>query len=250
MKIGAQLYTLREQCDNAENIDAVFAQLSAVGYEYVQVSGIADIGAENLRRIADKHSLKIRLTHSQPDRVLNDTDALIEAHKIMGASYIGIGSMPDRYHADIDAFIRDFKPAAQKIAAAGMKFMYHNHDFEFAKINGKLIMEHLMDGFTADEMGFVLDTFWVQAGGADPAVWLKKLAGRVDTIHLKDFGMIPGTGRAMMPVMEGNMNWESILDACKDAGVRYAFIEQDDCNGEDPMDCLTISFNNLRAKGY
>ena len=266
MKIGAQLYTLRTFCDNEINIDETFKKVAAMGYEYVQVSGLADIGAANLREIADRYGLKIILTHSNQDRVINDTAALIEEHKIMGASYIGIGSMPGRYHNDIAAFVRDFKPAAQKIAAAGMKFMYHNHDFEFAKIDGKLMMEHLMDEFTAEEMGFVLDVFWVQAGGADPAAWLRKLAGRVDTIHFKDFGMLPGrmgeqqsgvgsatspeTGRAMMPILEGNMNWDAIFEACKDAGVQYAFVEQDDCNGVCPFECLQTSFDNLKAKGF
>jgi len=250
MKIGAQLYTLRDFCDNEANIDASFQKVAAMGYEYIQVSGVADIGAQNLRSIADKYNLKIILTHSNPDRVLNDTGALIEEHKIMGATYIGIGSMPGQYREDMAAFVRDFKPVAQKIAKAGLKFMYHNHDFEFAKIDGKLMMDHLIEGFSADEMGFVLDTFWVQAGGSEPALWLEKLAGRVNTIHFKDFGMMPEKGRVMMPVLEGNLNWPSIFAACKKAGVQYAFIEQDDCNGVSPFDCLETSLRNLQVQGF
>jgi len=249
MKIGAQLYTLREFCKDEAGIDESFAKVAAIGYKYIQVSGLADIGAANMRRIADKHGLSIILTHSAPARVLNDTDALIEEHKIMGASYIGIGSMPGEYRNDIAAFVRDFAPAARKIKAAGMQFMYHNHDFEFVKLEGKLLIDHIVDAFAAEDLGFVLDTFWVQAGGGDPAWWLRKLKGRVNTIHFKDFGIL-NDERAMMPVLEGNLNWPEIFAACVDAGVDYAFIEQDDCNGVCPFECLKTSFDNLHAKGF
>ena len=248
MKIGAQLYTLREFCKDEAGIDESFAKVAAIGYKYIQVSGLANIGAENMRRIADKHGLTIILTHSPAARVLNDTDALIEEHKIMGAGYIGIGSMPDEYRGDLAAFIRDFTAAAKKIKAAGLQFMYHNHDFEFVKLDGKLMIDHIVDEFDADTLGFVLDVFWVQAGGGDPAWWLRKLKGRVNTIHFKDFGIL-NDERAMMPVLEGNLNWPEIFAACKDAGVDYAFIEQDDCNGVCPFECLKTSFDNLHAIG-
>ena len=230
MKIGAQLYTIRDFCKSEAAIDESFSKIAAIGFEYIQVSGLADIGAANMRRLADKHGLSIILTHSNPERVKNDTAKLIEEHKIMGASYIGIGSMPGGYRTDVDAFLRDYAPAAQMIADAGLHFMYHNHHFEFEKLNGKLIMDALADGFAPSLMGFVLDTFWVQAGGADPALWLRKLKGRVNTIHFKDFGIANGDARIMLPVLEGNLNWCGIFEACKDAGVQYAFIEQDDCN--------------------
>ena len=253
MKIGAQLYTVRNFCQSEGDIDASFAKVAQMGYEYIQVSGLADIGAENMRRLADKHELKIILSHSSPDRVRLDTDKLIAEHKIMGADYIGIGSMPEGYRgsrAGVEAFIADFLPAAQNIAAAGLHFMYHNHDFEFAKIDGKLVFDYLVEGFSPREMGFVLDTFWVQAGGDDPAVWLKKLAGRLDTIHFKDYGMSADGKRIMLPILEGNLNWERIFAACEDSGAAYAFIEQDDCNGADPFECLKLSLDNLRARGY
>jgi len=253
MKIGAQLYTLRMFCQNEADIDDSLKKVAEMGYEYIQVSGLADIGAENLRRIADKYNLRIILTHTAPDRVLNDTDKVISDHKILGAKYVGIGSMLEHYHngrEGLEAFIRDFKPVAQKYAAAGMQFMYHNHDFEFQKIDGKLMIDYLVERFTPEELGFVLDTFWVQAGGADPTVWLKKLAGRVNTIHFKDFGISSEGNRLMKPVLEGNLNWDGIFAACDAAGVQYAFIEQDDCYDDNPFDCLRTSLVNLKAKGF
>ena len=108
----------------------------------------------------------------------------------------------------------------------------------------------------ADELGFTLDTFWVQAGGGDPAWWLKKLAGRTPCIHFKDMGFrsLPegnsvGRGRIMLPVGEGNMNNEAIIAAALENGAKYALVEQDDCNGEDPFDCLRRSYAYLTSRG-
>ena len=95
-------------------------------------------------------------------------------------------------------------------------------------------------------MGFTLDTFWVQAGGGDPAWWLRNLSGQVDCIHLKDFAY----GRRFAAVGEGNMNFEAIFAAAEDAGTKYMLVEQDDCYGEDPFDCLARSYKYLRSEGF
>jgi sugar phosphate isomerase/epimerase len=125
--------------------------------------------------------------------------------------------------------------------------MYHNHAFEFEKRDGKLLMDYLAEGFPADTMGFTLDTYWVQVGGGCPAAWLRKLKGRVDVIHLKDMSW-RGGNIYMSEIMEGNLDWPGIYAAGVEAGVKYAMVEQDDCYGADPFDCLRTSFNNWTAK--
>ena len=97
-----------------------------------------------------------------------------------------------------------------------------------------------------DEMGFTLDTFWVQAGGGDPAQWLEKLSGRVPCIHLKDYAY----GRKMAVIGEGNINFDRVFEKAESAGTEYMLVEQDDCNGEDPLDCLKRSYKYLHSLGF
>ena len=248
MKIGAQLYTVREFIQTAQDFAATIKKIADMGYEYVQVSAIGPIPPREVADICKSNGVGIIITHTRPpERIINDTEAVIEEHSIMGANYIGIGSMPDEYRSaeGIKRFIADFAPAAEKIHGAGMMFMYHNHAFEFEKFDGKLMMDHLADDFP--KMGFILDTYWVQAGGADPAAWLKKLTGRVPVIHFKDMAWAGGK-QLMAPVMEGNLNWESIFMAAHAAGAKYAMVEQDDCYGLDPFTCLKTSLDNLKSK--
>jgi len=246
MKIGAQLYTVREYTQTAADFATTIKKVADMGYEYVQVSAIGPIPAQEVADICKANGVGIAITHTSPARIKDETDAVIAEHKIMGANYIGIGSMPVDYRnkEGIGRFIADFTPAAEKIHAADMTLMYHNHAFEFEKFDGKLMMDYLVEDFP--KIGFTLDTYWVQAGGADPAAWLKKLSGRVGVIHFKDMAW-SGGNQLMAEVMEGNLNWESIFVASRSAGVKYAMVEQDNCYGADPFKCLKTSFDNLEG---
>ena len=95
-------------------------------------------------------------------------------------------------------------------------------------------------------MGFTLDTFWVQAGGGDPAQWIEKLSGRVPVIHLKDYAY----GRQMAVVGEGNINFGRVFEKAEAAGTQFMLVEQDDCHGEDPFECLRRSYEYLRSWGF
>ncbi|MBQ6540751.1 MAG: sugar phosphate isomerase/epimerase [Clostridia bacterium] len=250
MRVGAQLFTVREYCRDLEGFSETLKKVADIGYKYVQVSGTCPFEAKWLRDELDRNGLSCILTHTNPDAIKNDTAAVIENHKIFGSKLVGIGAMPGGFQkADPDAFINDFKPAARMIAESGLYFMYHNHQFEFAKDAGGItIMERLAAAFTPEEMGFTVDTYWVQFGGGDPAQWIKNLRGRVPAIHLKDMSIFENRQR-MAVVGEGNINFSRVLYEAENAGTEYLLVEQDDCNGEDPFECLKRSYRRLTSWG-
>ena len=251
MQIGAQLYTLRTYLQTESDIRLSLQKVAEMGYKIVQVSGMGKIDPHVLREICDELGLKIVLTHNAPERILYDTDKLIEEHNILGCDYIGLGGMPEKYRCDfwIDQFGKDFLEPAKKIAAAGKLFMYHNHDFEFERTSdGRLLIEHLLEQLPADLMGITLDTYWVQAGAADIYQWLDILKDRIPCVHLKDMAVKNRT-QLMAPVDEGNLNFPAILKKLQElGGTKYALVEQDICQGS-PFDCLKKSFDNLKAMG-
>lgn len=251
MKLGAQLFTIRQYTQTEADFDYSMGLVAGMGYKTVQISAIGPIKPEKVREICDKHGLEIVLTHTDPNRILNDTENVIKEHDILGCDYIGIGMMPEKYRNPewLWHFAADYKEAAKKIAAAGKLLMYHNHNIEFQKFDGKLVMDTLMESFAPDELGFTLDTYWVHLGGADVCTWLEKLRGRTPCIHLKDVA-VQGWEPIMAPVMEGNLDWDKILaTAERIGGIKYLLVEQDTCQGS-PFDCLNTSYQNLHAKGY
>jgi sugar phosphate isomerase/epimerase len=108
-------------------------------------------------------------------------------------------------------------------------------------------MEILIDKFNP-AIDFELDTYWAQAGGADPAMWIRKLAGRVPIVHFKDMALNEKWQPVFAPVGEGNLNWPGILSACRDAGVDWCVVEQDTCEG-DVFESVETSLKNLRGLG-
>ncbi len=248
MIIGAQLFTIRDFIQTEKDFYESMKKISQIGFTCVQLSSQGDIPVASMKKACDEFGLDIVTTHVKPsEMILSDINRVIEEHKILGARYVGLGSMPKEYKdgkEGIERFIADFTTPAKKIADAGMKFMYHNHNFEFEKIDGKLMFDYFIEGFPKELVGYTLDTYWVQAGGADPMHWLRKLSGRIDTIHFKDMCIVDREMR-MAPIMEGNLNWSEIFKAAKDGGAKWAFIEQDRCYDVDPFECLKTSFDNL-----
>ena len=143
-------------------------------------------------------------------------------------------------------FYLEFDDTIKKISENGKYFMYHNHASEFIKHNGKVILQHLAEHYSPDEVGFTLDTYWIQAGGGDPGYWIEKFSGRVPCIHLKDFAY----GGKMAVVGEGNINFDRVFEKAQAAGTKYMLVEQDDCNGENPFDCLKRSYEYLKSMGF
>lgn len=251
MQVGAQLYTVRTYTQNEKDLAFTLKQVAQMGYRTVQISAVGrNIPAKTIKKLCDDCGLSIVLTHTDVERMLGDIDGVIEDHEIMDCPYIGIGAMPERYRNKewVDHFVEDFKGVARAVAASGRLLMYHNHDLEFEKYDGKRIMDILLEGFTPEEMGITLDTYWVQAAGGDVCQWIRKLKDRIPCVHLKDMAVV-GHTPVMAPVLEGNMNFHGILEELKGSNCKYLLVEQDTCIGS-PFDCLRQSYENLKKLGY
>ena len=253
MKTGAQLYTVRAYTQTESDFALTISKIAKIGYKTVQISAIGNIPPETVREICDREGLEIVLTHSNPDRILHDTKALIREHDTLGCKYIGLGCMPEKYRTKewLHRFMQDFREPAKEIAAAGKLLMYHNHNLEFEAFEAeqlpdaaprKRIMEYLLEGFGPDELGITLDTYWVAAAGADVCQWIHLLKDRIPCVHLKDM-QVKGMTSFMAPVMEGN------LKALEETSCEYLLVEQDTCQGS-PFDCLETSYRNLKNTGY
>ncbi len=256
MRIGAQLYTVRSLCTTTEGLDAALRACAGMGYRAVQLSGVCAYDPMWMADRLAKYGLSAPLTHTAYRDIVDRTDEVIAAHKAFGASYVGLGSCPGFRESGCDpAFLEErlseLAPAVDRIAAAGLRFMYHNHDMEMARTpDGRTFLSVIADRFPAEAAGITLDCYWVAAGGGDPADWLRRLSGRVDCIHLKDM-VYCGRDRAvrMAPVGLGNINHEAILTEAMLAGTKYAFVEQDRTYETDVLTALRISLGNLRAMG-
>lgn len=250
--LAAQMYTVRAFTQTPEGIRESLKKVADIGYKAVQMSAWGPIAPELLAEYANETNLEICVTHIGFDRIVNDTEKLIAEHKIWDCDYIGLGAMPEEYRYTEEgfrAFAKAMAEPAKKIRDAGLHLVYHNHNFEMAKFNGKTGLEILMDETDPETFQFEMDTYWVAAGGGDPADWIRRLGGRMDIVHFKDMVYDPEKKAATFAeIGQGNHNWREILKACGEIGAKYHIVEQDTCKG-DPFDSLRISFEYLTKLG-
>ena len=248
--IAAQMFTLREFTKTPEDIARTLKKVSDIGYGAIQISAFGPCDPGEVARMVGDNGLAVASTHVGWDRFAERLDELIADHRLWGCKHPAIGGMPKQFRnpEGIVEFAELATHVGRKLAEAGMDFSYHNHAFELQKHEGKTWLETLYDHADPAVVKAEIDTHWIAAGGGDPADWIRKVAGRMPVLHLKDTVMV-GDERRFAEIGEGNLNWPAILAAAADAGVEWYCVEQDQCYDRDPFDSLKISLDNLRAMG-
>lgn len=252
-RIGAQLYTVRDYMQSIADFDNTCKKIAEIGYKIVQISG-TPLKADEMRSVLDKYGLEAVTSHRGFEGFLENLDEIIDYNKTLGCTLCGIGSMPWGIRGnleEINKFIKDADRVSRELKNAGMQFGYHHHAFEFAKLGGKRVMDRLIAETDPDAFHFIVDTYWLQVGGVNPADFIKSLGKRAEAIHFKDLRINPEKDFAqeMAEVGEGNLDWGSIITACDAAGAKWALVEQDFCNG-DPFEAMKKSFEYLKNKGF
>ena len=250
--MAIQLYTLRNQCQTAEDFDATLSRLASMGVKDVQISGIGDIPAEIQKEILAKNGMAVCVTHKDFNWMKSDLPSVIAHHKTIGCDAVGIGSMPGDSRGSLDAvksFIRDAETVARGLRKAGMTFQYHNHDFEFKPLEGgKNIMDVLIGETDPDLFHFIPDVAWIDYAGADPVEVMKRMKGRVKVLHFKDY-IIDGDGkRRFVSLGKGVVDLRACYEAALELGIPYIAYEQDDCwVDDDPFKATEESWDFMQS---
>ena len=251
--IALQGFTLRDFCKSALDIAKSCARVKKIGFDAVQVSAWAALPPQEMRKILDGEGLVCAATHVGWDAVSKETQRIADEHAILGCKHTAIGSAPGLWDPALpktevhwNTFAKNASTVARALKANGVSFSYHHHQVEFEKAGRRTIMDTIIEDSDA-ALGLEIDSYWVQHGGADPAVYIRKVANRIPLLHLKDMQIKDGM-IIMAEVGEGNLNWKSILEAAKEAKVQWYIIEQDVCQ-RDPFESITMSLANLKAMG-
>lgn len=244
--LGIQLYTLRNEMTDEESVRAGFKKIKEIGYNHIQPASMCNLTPERFASLAKEAGLTCEKcgTISSWSQILNDPDALLATHKAIGATNICIGYMPPEWRdcpESITKFIAKANEFAIYAEERGFTVGYHNHSFEFRKVGGERIMDRLVNELS-ENINFILDTYWVQHGGGDPAEWIKKLSGRIDVLHLKDMAM--EDTQVFAEIGNGNINFDRVMEEADKAGIKTFVVEQDSCKG-DPFDSIKMSYDYI-----
>ena len=257
-------------------------KVSAIGYNAVEISqipmtpeNVAELDRSRSELGMDIAALSVAMEtpKGRPGDSLKDHfDKIVEDAKRLDTTLLRIGMLPFPAMKSIGAVIDFAKQAneyAERLQEQGLGLYYHNHHIEFAKFDGKYMLDIVAENSPA--MGMEIDVHWVQRGGLDPVRTLEKYAGSTAMVHLKDYriGQLPESAFGLLEtgdfkgfmtefkdvvqfaeVGEGNLDFPAIIPAAQAAGARYLLVEQDELYGRTVWDALQTSYTNLVAMGH
>ena len=273
MKVGIQLYSIRSEMEM--DMDAALKAVKEMGYDYVEFAGFFDKSAEEVKALLDKHGLKAISVHQGADPWLEQGQAAIDYLKTVGVEYCAIPwysaeKLEGEAWEDTKKLFSDFGKALKD---NGINLLYHNHDFEFKKFDGKYTIDKMYEEVPAELMNPEFDTCWVHYAGENPCDYIRKYNGRLNVLHLKDFvcknlgggpvyALIDDNGGdakdaskedngfEFRPVGYGIQDFPAILEAAEEVGIEYIIVEQDDSYDTPVLETAKKSREYLKTLGY
>ena len=263
------MYSVRDAL--AADFLGTLKAVKAMGYDGVEFAGLHGHTFEEVDAWCKEVGLQVVSAHIPYEQLLEDGETVIEGYKALGAKQVVIPSMPKDLRPESGNFA-EFLEGTKKIGALcqekGMILGYHNHDFEFKKIGEQYVLDVLYQEVSADLLQTQIDTCWANVGGVNPAEYVLQYAGRMYTVHIKDFvGQKNDNMYALIgvkddaekkaatqqefelrPVGYGVQDVPAILKASAEAGAQWLVVEQDRPSmDKTPMECAEMSIQYLKT---
>ncbi|MDR1859956.1 MAG: sugar phosphate isomerase/epimerase [Bacteroidales bacterium] len=247
--IGIQLYTVREKL-NAD-LTGTLQALADIGYNSFEAAGynasdrtFYGMAPEAFAKLVKDMGAPLNSSHTtfEPDSAQTVCEDAAKA----GIKYIIYPYLPDTLRTNLD----DYKKTADKFnkmgevaKSFGLKFGYHNHNFEFDKMDGQIPFDLLLAETDPALVTYELDLYWIIRAGYQPTDYFKKYPGRFELWHVKD--MVKEDDQFFAPVGTGRIDFASIFAEQKTSGLKMIFVEQDNFRNLDSLESAEISFDYL-----
>jgi sugar phosphate isomerase/epimerase len=257
--VGLQLYTVRHLAETSD-LATLLKQIHGIGYQEVEgYWSLYKHPARDLRKMVADAGLHIPSGHFDYEALRDSTAKQLDYAHDLGLDWVVCPMMPKSQWASVEGFrtaVADFNRWGQRAEDQGMRFAFHNHNYEFQKFPGaaKPVTGYdiLVNETDPAVVWFEMDCYWITQSGNDPLAMLKRLGKRVRMLHLKDrqpnfptTQTLNNDAEHFTEVGSGTIHWRAILEAAQKLGVEHYFVEQDSTSGP-PLDSIRTSLENLQ----
>jgi sugar phosphate isomerase/epimerase len=244
--IGLQLYTVRDLMK--ADMPGTLARVASIGYKEVEFAGYFGRTPREVHELLERNHLSSPSSHVPLDSLQNWQKTLDDA-KVVGHKWVTIPFIPQEKRGTLDgwkSFAAQFNRAAAQARSAGLRFAYHNHDFEFKPIDGVKPFDILLSETDPKLVDFEMDLYWVKFAGADPLDYFNRFPHRFPLVHVKDSAGPPDN--KMVDVGQGKIDFRAIFAQSGKAGIKHYIVEHD--QPADPIATIRNSYNYLHALRY
>jgi sugar phosphate isomerase/epimerase len=242
-RIGLQLYTVRSLM--AEDVERTLEMVAGVGYHEVEFAGYFDRQPAALRATLDSLGLAAPATHVDLATLRDRFPEVLEAAATLGHRYVVLPWLAPEDHDSLDDYRRladEMNQLGEACRSADVQFAYHNHDFEFERLEGEIPFDLLLARTDPELVAIELDLFWIIDAGSDPLTYFETHPGRFRLCHVKDRAA-DGT---MVEVGAGVIDFTNIFARSEQAGLAHYFVEHDQPG--DPEASIRASYLHLSGQ--
>ncbi|MEP7325241.1 MAG: sugar phosphate isomerase/epimerase [Gemmatimonadota bacterium] len=243
-KIGVQLYTLRHEMER--DFEATLRRVAEVGFQEVEFAGYFGHTPKQVHDLLAELKLNSPSAHMPYESLETNWQEILDQAREIGHQYALIAWTPEEERKTLDDWKRiadKFNRAGEAARRAGLKFGYHNHNFEFTPIDGKVPFDVLLAETDPALVKIEMDLYWITLAGGDPLVYFRQQPGRFPLVHVKD--MKKGPPPRMVDVGAGDINFKAIFARHEQAGIQHYFVEHDE--PADPWASIAASYRYLRG---
>jgi sugar phosphate isomerase/epimerase len=242
-RIGLQLYTVRAPM--AKDVAGTLARVAEIGYHEVEFAGYFDRSPVAIRSALSSAGLAAPATHVPYETLADGWDGVLDAARTIGHTHVLVAWIPREARPDLDGWKRVaelFNRAGERARAAGVRFAYHNHDFEFAPVEAQVPYDVLLEATDPALVAFEMDLYWTVKGGRDPLAYFAAHPGRFELVHVKDSAGPPD--HRMVDLGRGIIDFAAIFAKSAQGGIQHCFVEHDE--PRDPFAFCRDAFAYLR----
>jgi len=229
--IGLQLYTLRDVI--MKDVKGVLTSVAAMGYTEAETYGYKDgklfgMPIAEFGSFMKSIGMKTVSGHYGIDMTTNGWDRSCTDAKSLGQSYVVVPWMDKKYYNSLDELKKtcDMLNKSGEVAKKyGLQMGYHNHAFELEKVEGKVIMDTMLEQLDAKLVTWEMDIYWVVRAGQDPVKYFEKYPGRFQLWHVKDMDKSNPENNA--DVGTGTIDFKNLFAKAKQSGMKKFFVEQE-----------------------
>jgi sugar phosphate isomerase/epimerase len=225
------------------DLPGTLAKVAQIGYKEVEFAGYFGRSPAEIRALLRKNGLSSPSTHLGYDTLSKDWSKQLADAKSIGHQWVTIAYMPEEQRKSLDDWKRhaaEFNKAGAQAKAAGLRFAYHNHNFEITPVNGQRPLDIMLDNTDPSLVDFEMDLYWVVFGGGDPLDFFNRHPHRFPMVHVKDAG---GPDNKIVDVGSGKIDFRSIFAQTDKAGIKHYFVEHD--QPTDAIATIRNSYNYL-----
>jgi sugar phosphate isomerase/epimerase len=223
--VGLQLYTIRDE--TARDFQGTLRQVAEMGYQAVEFAGYGGIPPKEMATLLTDLGLQAIGSHVGLALLEKHLEREIQYCLEIGCRFIAIPTLTPQWRSSDGAGYRRLATHLQKIALAckecGINLLYHNHDFDFQQSEGNYLLDILLGETDPTLLQLELDTGWFATVDINPVAYLRKYAGRVPFIHLKDIT----AERSFAEVGEGILDIATYCKVAMECGTQFYIVEND-----------------------